>query len=288
MLHIIEQFKNAMFDAGITPPDAIIADGRLHRFKIDGKLNGAYVLHTDGHAAGYFEDYKQGIKQNWKLDGTFAPLTDAEKKAFAIERKKQALAREAEEKARHETAIKKAASIWAKAIQAINHPYLAKKNVKAHTTRVYGGALVVPLYDASGLLVSLQFIGDDGTKRMMKDGKAQGSCCFIGSEHVELNRHDIILICEGWATGASLFEATGYFTIAAFSAGNLTAVAIQIRKQHPDNEIIICGDNDVSGVGQQAANDAALAINGRYVVPPETGDFNDYSVALQGVAHGAK
>lgn len=285
MNNIIESFKTAMLDAGITPPDVIITDDRLHRFKIDGKLNGAYVLHTDGRAAGYFEDYKQGIKQNWKLDGTFAPLTDAEKKAFAIERKKQALAREAEEKARHETAVKKAASIWAKAIPALTHSYLTKKQVQAHTTRVHDGALVVPLYDASGLLVSLQFINADGGKRMMKGGKAQGSCCFIGASHAVLNPRDKILICEGWATGASLFEATGYFTIAAFSAGNLSAVAIQICKQHPDNEIIICGDNDVSGVGQQAAIKAALACNGRYVIPPETGDFNDYRTGLQGAEH---
>ncbi|MEI6066736.1 MAG: hypothetical protein WCP96_05335 [Methylococcaceae bacterium] len=186
MNNIIESFKTAMLDAGITPPDVIIADGRLHRFKIDGKLNGAYVLHTDGRAAGYFEDYKQGIKQNWKLDGTFAPLTDAEKKAFAIERKKQALAREAEEKARHGAAVKKAGSIWAKAIPAITHPYLVKKQVQAHTTCVHDGTLVVPLYDASGLLVSLQFINADGSKRMMKGGKAQGSCCFIGSSHAVL------------------------------------------------------------------------------------------------------
>jgi putative DNA primase/helicase len=52
--------------------------------------------------------------------------------------------------------------------------------VKPYAVRCYRSSLVIPLYDENGVLVSLQFIGDDGTKRMMKDGKAQGSCCFIG------------------------------------------------------------------------------------------------------------
>ena len=110
---------------------------------------------------------------------------------------------------------------------------------------------------------------------MMKGGKAQGSCCFIG-DSIDLTPRDTILICEGWATGASLFEATGHFTIVAFSAGNLTAVALSTRKHHQANEIMICGDNDASGVGQIAARAAALAINGKYILPDTVGqDFND-------------
>jgi len=57
---IIESFKAAILENGVTPPETIVGDGNLHRFKIDGKLNGAYVLHLDGRAAGYFEDFKQG------------------------------------------------------------------------------------------------------------------------------------------------------------------------------------------------------------------------------------
>ncbi|WP_262967167.1 toprim domain-containing protein [Methylobacter psychrophilus] len=283
MQNIIEQFKNAMLDNFINPPETVIGDGQLHRFKIEGKLNGAYVLHTDGRAAGYFEDFKQGIKIRWKLAGDFKPLTDAEKKAFAIERQRQSEQRKIEEKTRHDNATQKAAHIWNKATPAINHPYLIKKAVQPYTTRIYKGALVVPLYAENSELVSLQFIADDGSKRMMKGGKAQGSCCYIGNV-TKITHDSIILICEGWATGASLYETTGYVTVVAFSSGNLTAVAGHIRKQYPDNEIIVCGDNDESGVGQQAAINAALAINGSYVVPPDIGDFNDYSLSLQVVS----
>lgn len=276
MNNIIESFKNAMRDAGITPPDVIIADGHLHRFKNDqGKLTGWYKLYVDGIAAGAFGDWKLGIKERWKMAGTFKKLTDAEKQDFAIECHRQKLIRQDEEKARHETAIQKAAYIWSRSTSITNHQYLINKQVKAHNVRCYRGSLVVPLYDETGLLVSLQFINADGSKKMMKGGKAQGACCFIG-DAIDLTRNDTILICEGWATGASLFEATGHFTIVAFSAGNLTAVALSTRKHHQANEIIICGDNDASGVGQIAARAAALAINGKYILPDTEGqDFND-------------
>lgn len=69
MQNTIDEFKNAMLDHGVIPPDHIIGDGLLHRFKIDGKLNGAYVLHLDGQPAGYFEDFKQKIKSTWKGSG---------------------------------------------------------------------------------------------------------------------------------------------------------------------------------------------------------------------------
>ncbi|MDD2658353.1 MAG: hypothetical protein PHY54_01575 [Methylococcales bacterium] len=47
----IEQFRASMIGSIGTAPELIIGDGQLHRFKIEGKLNGAYVLHLDGRAA---------------------------------------------------------------------------------------------------------------------------------------------------------------------------------------------------------------------------------------------
>ncbi|WP_262965385.1 hypothetical protein [Methylobacter psychrophilus] len=172
MQNSIEPFKNAMLDSIGAEPETIIGDGKLHRFKIDGKLTGWYSLHLDGKAAAAFGDWKQGIKERWKMAGTFKKLTDAEKQAFAIERQRQNEQRKAEEKTRHVTAIQKAAYVWERSTPVVNHQYLTKKNVQAHNVRCYRGALVVPLYNEIGLLVSIQFIGDDGTKRMMKGGKA--------------------------------------------------------------------------------------------------------------------
>ena len=53
----IKQFKEAMYSAGMTPPDFIEADGKLRRFASGDKKNdksGWYVFHNEGIPAGAF------------------------------------------------------------------------------------------------------------------------------------------------------------------------------------------------------------------------------------------
>jgi putative DNA primase/helicase len=100
MNNAIDHFRTAIQDEGTTPPVTIIGDGNLHRYEIDGKLSGCYVLHLDGIAAGSFGDWKQGIKVIWKMAGNFKPLSDADRIDFAIESHRQAQVRKAEENAR--------------------------------------------------------------------------------------------------------------------------------------------------------------------------------------------
>lgn len=276
MKNIIEAFKVDIREAGIHPPAVVIGDGRLHRFHVPGDkpgtLNGWYKLYLNGRATGFFGNWKQGIKCCWKMDGEFKPLTLAERQAFAIECQRQEAERRAAAAKRHGEAAKKAAYIWSRSTPAESHAYLIKKGVKSHAARCYRGSLVLPLYDENRVVVSLQFIGDDGTKRLMKDGIAQGSHCWIG----DLEPGGTILICEGWATGASLYEATGNFTVIAFFAENLKAVAELIRKHHKEHPIVICGDNDENGTGQRTARAAALAVGGAYLIPAQAGkDWND-------------
>lgn len=156
----IEQFKTAMLDAGITPPDNIIGNGTLQRFKIDGKLNGAYILHLDGRAVGYFEDWKTGIKHTWKQVGNFVPLSDVQKQELTKKRLADEAQRRSEESAKHAEAAKKAAYIWNNAKPApADHPYLVKKNIGIHGARLgRDNTLIIPLYNSGHKLVNLQFI----------------------------------------------------------------------------------------------------------------------------------
>ncbi|MGZ8910996.1 MAG: toprim domain-containing protein [Methylococcaceae bacterium] len=271
--NVVDRFKTAMLDAGITPPDNIIGDGQLHRFKIDGKLNGAYVLHLDGRAAGYFQDFRQGIKQNWKQACKFVPFSEFQRQALKAQCQREQAERQAEITAKHKEAESKAVYIWnnAKPVPA-NHPYLIKKRIGTHGARlVRDNTLIIPLYNASRELVNLQFISETGGKRFLSGGKKKG-CFFCLGDPTKR-----IPICEGFATGASIYENAGHLTVIAFDAGNLKEVAIVIKSLYPSAEIIIAGDNDESGVGQKAAREAALAIRGKYIIPPIVGmDFNDY------------
>ncbi|MGM0583957.1 MAG: toprim domain-containing protein [Pseudomonadota bacterium] len=184
--------------------------------------------------------------------------------------------------ARAERGRSAAAAIWARATPAAaDHPYLRRKGVGPHDLRCDGGSLIVPLRDLDGRLQTLEFIRADGGKRYLKGGAKRGGFCTIGGP---LAADQPILICEGWATGASLQEATGAAVVAAMDAGNLGPVAEAIRSRFPDAEITLVADNDAEdgrrdNPGLAAARKAAQTIDGRLAVPPMPGDANDLAVA---------
>ena len=59
----IEHFRLAIAAAGLQAPDAIIADGKIHRFTTNGKRGddaGWYILHLDHIPAGNFGNWREG------------------------------------------------------------------------------------------------------------------------------------------------------------------------------------------------------------------------------------
>jgi putative DNA primase/helicase len=274
---IESQFLQTALSAGIPLNGSIIADGSLHRCHIDGHKpgtkNGAYILHLDNNPAGWAMDYKTGCILNWRADGRPGKLTKADWQA--IEAAKQQRQKEQEEA--HHQAVLKACSIWERAVYAdAANRYCYRKKIKPHGAKTgdsgnLKGVLILPLYNANSKLVNLQFIQPDGTKRFLSGGQKKGCLLALGEPT------DTILICEGYATGCSLFEHQGLQTVIAFDAGNLINVAQVIRAKNSKAEIIICGDNDESGAGQKAARSAALAVGGKVLIPPTVGDdFNDH------------
>ncbi len=276
----IDAFRSAMHDAGITPPDFIQADGQLHRFRIAGhkagSLNGAYILHSNGHPAGYFEDFTQGMKVTWRMEGNRAQFSEADKAQIAAAN----FQRQQELEYKHRKAAEKARYIFRNAQSAITHPYLTRKQIQPHVAKINKyGALTIPLYNAQLELVNLQFIDMDGNKRFLGGGQKKSCFCWLGRPT------ETLLIAEGFATAASLHENKGLQTFVAFDAGNLECVAKIIRAQCPNAKIIIAGDNDESGVGQKAASLAARAVGGKFIIPKEVGmDWND--VLTLGGRHG--
>lgn len=277
----VSGFQAAMLNHGINPPPNLIGDSALHRFHVEGDkrgtLNGAYILHCDNKPSGWAMHYKTGVSFTWTASGKREPMTAAMKRQID-----EARAERAKEQAeRHQLAAEKARWIGQQApliTDPAQHNYLVKKRVKPHGARLYRDALVIPLIDESGTIVNLQFIAADGQKRFLSGGRKQGCYSTIGDPG------ETILICEGWATGASLHESTGHYVIVAMDAGNLKPVAEIARRQHLDGKIILCADHDPIGI--EKATIAAFACNGLYISPPKAGqDFNDF-INDGGVVYG--
>jgi putative DNA primase/helicase len=226
---------------------------------------------------GIYGDFAQGMSEIWQAKRD-RPLTPAQRDRLCeqIERaraKVGAARREAQERA-----AKRAAEMWSKAKPINKHDYLLQKGVAAHGVREWTGRIVVPMCIGE-TLHSLQFIGADGEKRYLLEGRKGGCYHAIGEPN------GVICVCEGYATGASVHEATGHAVAVAFDAGNLEAVGRELRAKYPNARFIFCADDDArtrGNPGVTKATEAARAVGGLLAVPhfgadrPDGAtDFND-------------
>ena len=189
---------------------------------------------------------------------------------LAINEKKYAVAR-----------VKAESILNACSIASCDHSYLKTKRIKPCLMPWLDQwqRLVLPISDLQGNLHSLQFISPKGEKQFLSGGAVKTHFHQIWSGDQGF------VICEGYATGVTLYRhyVPDYSVVVAFNAGNLKPVAEVFRKAFSDSQIVIAGDRDKSGAGQQAAEEAALAVNGKLSIPPflqsEAGsDWNDFWV----------
>ena len=294
MSDAFQQFRGALAGRGIVPPVDLLADGVIHRCDAEGrggKGDAAYLLHLDGIPAGGFENWRDGLGwENWRAD-MGRTLTPAEKTAHRAKIKAAQQEREAEEAKRKQEAREQACLLWAEAYPCTGHAYLTRKGIAANGARLHKERLVLPIRDTVGMLHSLQFIGADGGKRYLTGGRIRG--CYFG-----IGKPDgVLCIAEGFATGASIHEATGYAVAVAFDAGNLQPTAKALREKFPDMQLILCADDDYrtdGNPGMTKAKETAQAVGGLLAVPdfgpdrPEGAtDFNDLHQA-QGLAAVAR
>ena len=289
------EFFNALQSGGVGPasPTALVADGLLHRHRIEGdkpgSLNGWHVLHLDSPASGAGGSWKAGHSVKW-CSKRLSALTASERAEIARRiTEDRARAQEATE-ARHSDAAAKAARIWADAAPASpRHPYLERKGIAPGISRQYVGALVLPVVDFTGALHGLQFIDEQGQKRFISGMAKAGYFIPVTGMPSPDTR---LLICEGFATASTLATLSpGAVVLAALDAGNLQAVAVEARRRFPHIDLVVAADADP--VGMEKAKSAAVASRAKWIWPrfpkdaPEgLSDFNDWSVwrKSQGVA----
>jgi len=269
LIHPLDAFKTAMLGAGLAPPDDLQDDGQIHRFSTSGKRKddaGWYVVHTDGVPAGSFGCWRTGMTQTWCAVPD-DELTVAEREAHQQRVQAMRAQRDADTAERQQLAAAEAMRRWqaaTPATPATAHPYLVAKGIQAHGVRVEGAALIVPMRDAAGDLRSLQTIDPAGEKRFQYGGQVKGCYHALGKPD------GVLIVCEGYATGASIHEATGHAVAVAFNAGNLEAVAKALASKYPALRLIVAGDDDWQTPGNPGATHAraaALAVGALVAMP---------------------
>lgn len=282
------QLIDAMRSAGLEPPDHILMDGKIHRFKSGTKGTpgidkpGWYLVFGDGIPAGRFGCWRMGMEQTWRAD-VGRKLTQTEEMAHARRINESKVLREAAQERQHQVASDTVEKIWTGAQPALaDHPYLAKKGIGVHGAKATGdGRLVVPLYDPNGTLSTLQYIAHDGGKLYHPGGQTGGKFWQVGT----LDEPGTLYVAEGFATAATIHETTSRPCIVAYSASNLVPVTGSLRQLYgATQDIVIVADHDNSGVGQRYAEQASAKYGARMVMPPIPGDANDYAQAGQDLA----
>jgi len=217
-----------------------------YQLKGDKKKNRAlYALieNADGFMCGYARNFKTGDCCDWHSKINRQEMSPNEIRASKRDMG-EAIKELSELKEKEYERISLLANkVWreSKPID-LNFPYIKEKGITPTTGRFdYNGDLILSAVK-NGKIHSLQTIYKNGFKKFMKGGRITG--CY----HPIIKKHDdksIFIICEGYATGESIKEATkNYPVLVAFMASNLLPVAKEVRVKYPDAKIIIAGDSD--------------------------------------------
>ncbi|EPA8393348.1 LPD7 domain-containing protein, partial [Escherichia coli] len=170
--------------------------------------------------------------------------------------------------------------------QATEHEYLTRKGILAAPgVRLNNkNELVIPFSNSRGEIRSYQRIPVTGGKdaRILKDSEKTGNWFTFGTPENGCP----LLFAEGYATAASLHEATGLPVLMTVDAGNMIDVAENARQIWTDSPFVFCADNDHQrkiNKGVSSAKKAAASTHGEVIIPAFTEaekaqgltDFND-------------
>lgn len=302
-------------DYGLIIPEGCLEVGQLKRVDVEGdkpgSRNGWYSLFTFQLKNG--KDGVAGAYGSWKLGGDSQKLIWGSRSLPKDEREdvKRQIKKQQEQALRlRNAAARKAAEIatkaWNKAPQAGDSPYCKRKGVGEFGVR-YGaqGRTLIALQDVDSNVYGLQIIfpekGKGGKDKVYwpRGMKKEGRFFVIGA----ISKGGPICFAEGYATGASIYEATGWAVVVTFDSGNILPVAQAIRARYSDSELIFCADDDwkstdANGEPYNAGlikAQQALDKLGGYLVKPQFAsnrkdsdvDFNDLHV-LSGIDAVAK
>ncbi len=305
---MLDEVLGQFADYGLEPEQPL-EFGKIIRCKTQqdkGKeKNGWYVVHehrtqkNETLIFGAFGDWRSGESQKIKVK---AGRMSAEEREVMRARQEEAKRRAAEVTANAaRRAANRAAGLFQRMPEKGKSAYLDRKQIVGFKVRYAPrtGAVLVPMSNVRDQIVGLQVIFPENQEDTGRDkaywpyGMSKEGAFHLIGPHPEPG--EPVLICEGYATGASLHMATSLTVAVAFDAGNLLPVSKAMRERFAGCPIIICRDDDWKtkrpngepwNPGEDKANNAALIVGGQVVAPIFSGvreikwtDFNDLHVA---------
>ena len=282
------EFTDVLKQQGFVMNDLAIMDGKIHRVALEGdrgsERSGAYKGYLDGTPAGYFENHRAGVKENWRTQKVVSTVSPEERARLNAEAAARRLDRERQQDEQYLQASVVASAMYASAAPATgDDPYCAKKGIdnpvglrvtpaasdrtsnfligktpwdvkklgqEHEGTPVFmEGDLLVPARDMDGKLWSVQRV-NPMFKGFMTSGRVSGLHTVAGSD-VPLMDGPLakdaslpLIVAEGYATADTVSKIAEQPVIVAFNAGNLQSIVTQLRERFPDRQIIVAGDND--------------------------------------------
>lgn len=235
---------------------------------------GRYIFERlpDGGARGYVMNLDTGDRESWYFKGEMVSEKDREQARALLEENRRQRDHQLQEERLAVSAS--CTERWNRLDPADDaHAYLVRKQVKSHGLRHEGNKLVTPICDEKGRIWSLQFITPQGDKLYEAGGVKASNFHTLG----DLDKGKTVLFSEGYATCASLHEATGLPVIEVFDASNIEPVLAALRDRLVGKDKIICGDDDVlthdrlvETLNKQVTSDfAAPKLNLKVIEPGE-------------------
>lgn len=295
-------------DHGLEPAQPLTF-GKLTRCKTTldkGKeKNGWYVIHehrTEKNEVlifGSFGDWRSGDSNKIKVKAGRMSQEERDVMRARQEEGKRRAAEIAANAARR--AANRASGLFKRMPEKGRSAYLDRKQIVGMGVRYAprSGAVLVPMSNVRDQIVGLQVIYPEKQQDTGRDksywpyGMSKEGAFHLIGPHPEPG--EPVLVCEGYATGASLHMATSLTVAIAFDAGNLSVVAKAMRERFPGRALIVCRDDDWKtkrangeswNPGEEKGINAALIVGGQVVGPVFSGereikwtDFNDLHCA---------
>lgn len=294
---VLIAFKSALEKQGLIIESLPIMDGKIHRVKTNTdkgrEMSGAYSGFLNDYPAGFIQNFKTGIKENWKIPlvkrniiSHQNPSQKSLNNSTSNPTKQDIL--ELQQKTALKIEEEYNQANWANS----NHPYLKKKgfNENFYLKQDSKGSLLIPLRDENGKLWSVQRIFAKGDKIIgiikSKEEKEKGieysarkTGCFhlIGAKSLKHCKE--FIIAEGFATAATIYKALNKPVIMGVDAGNLVKIVETLKNKFKNTPIILIADNDrkrelqcLSNVGIETAKEIQQKFSDIKVIIPKISD----------------